>query len=232
MAKLIDHTGKIFHDWKVLSYVGRKNSGRPLWECKCICGIKKEVIADNLVRGLSKGCGCTKSDKLRESKITHGMSDTDEYNIWLGIKNRCTLPTCSSYNKYGGAGVTLCNRWLTSFENFYIDMGRRPSKKHTVERIDCYKGYSPDNCVWVHQKLQSRNKKVRIDNKTGVTGVVEEEGRYKAKWKDLSGIQKSKSFSINKYGKEEAFLLACEAREDAIKELNKQGAGYSDNHGK
>lgn len=83
----------------------------------------------------------------------------------------------------------------------------------------------------VPQKMNSRNKRKSVHNLSGVTGVSVVDGHCKASWKDLDGASCGKSFSVNKYGEEEAFRLACQAREEAIKRLNEQGAGYTETHG-
>lgn len=165
------------------------------------------------------------------------MTESVEYETWCRIKYRCYNKKSKDYNDYGGRGIEMCDEWKNSFENFYKDMGKRPSKNHSIERLDVNKGYSSDNCLWITNDKQARNKTKLSTNTTGVTGVHKHHKngvlcRYTADWRELDGTRRSKSFSINKYGKEEAFRLACETRENAIKELNEQGAGYSENHGK
>ena len=167
----------------------------------------------------------------------HGKSRTPVYNCWASMIARCYNTSLPEYKYWGGRGIRVCDRWKESFINFYEDMGERPSLKHSLERMNVDKDYTPDNCKWATIEEQARNKRKQTNNTSGVTGVYEDyrDGkldRYKAEWRDLSGKTRAKSFSINKYGKEEAFRLACEAREAAIKELNEQGAGYSENHGK
>lgn len=82
-----------------------------------------------------------------------------EYAIWNGIINRCTNPANGNFADYGGRGITVCDRWRQDFANFYADMGSRPSRKHSVDRIDNDKGYSPDNCRWATPVEQARNKR-------------------------------------------------------------------------
>jgi hypothetical protein len=83
-----------------------------------------------------------------------------EYGVWAKMRSRCEKPTDRSYVNYGGRGLAVCERWQ-KFENFYADMGPRPSKDHTLERVDNYKGYTPDNCVWATRDVQAKNRRPR-----------------------------------------------------------------------
>lgn len=80
-----------------------------------------------------------------------------EYNIWEGIVQRCCNEKCDAWDKYGGRGITICDRWRNSSDAFLEDMGPRPSKFHSVDRIDVNGNYEPSNCRWATQKEQMRN---------------------------------------------------------------------------
>lgn len=80
-----------------------------------------------------------------------------EYRIWANIVQRCTNPKRREYHRYGGRGITLCQEWRKSFATFLAHIGERPSKKHSIDRINNNKGYEPGNVRWATSKEQSRN---------------------------------------------------------------------------
>lgn len=149
----------------------RTSAGRALlfWRCKCDCGTKLWVCSGELVRGGTTACGCMKGAKLR-----HGFArkkKLPEYITWILMKRRCYNNNCADYPFYGGIGIRVCNRWLNSFENFLADMGRRPSREYSIDRIDNAKGYYPGNCRWATATEQARNRK-RSHLTNEIEGVV------------------------------------------------------------
>ncbi len=129
----------------------RGNKNEIYWECKCDCGNTKPIRANSLITQSSLSCGCVKYKK-------HGLYNTTEYYIWQHLRNRCNNPKDARYNRYGGRGIKVCPSWNSSFESFYADMGPRPSRKHSIERIDNDGDYEPSNCRWDTIKNQSRNR--------------------------------------------------------------------------
>lgn len=102
---------------------------------------------------------------------THGETiggTTKEYRAWQAMLTRVRNPKAIEYSKYGGRGISVCERWL-AFENFLTDMGRAPSPKHTVDRVDNDGNYEPGNCRWATYGEQRRNAShvvmVEIDGK-------------------------------------------------------------------
>jgi hypothetical protein len=91
------------------------------------------------------------------------------------MKTRGTNPNIPQAGDYSARGITVCGRWLGSFKAFYSDMGPCPSPRHTIERVENHKGYSPDNCRWATYKEQSLNKRNnRLVTLNGVTKHVRE----------------------------------------------------------
>jgi hypothetical protein len=114
------------------------------------------------------------------------MSETQEYSIWLGIIQRCCNPNQEGYKKYGGRGITICDRWLNSFEAFFADMGLRPSPEHSIDRFPDQGGpYSPGNCRWATRKQQANNMRTNV--------ILEYKGERHTltEWADIKGIPRS-----------------------------------------
>lgn len=80
-----------------------------------------------------------------------------EYGVWVSMKQRCSNKNTSNYHRYGGRGISVCDRWVESFDNFIADMGERPTGDHSIDRIDNDGDYNPDNCKWSTRLEQGRN---------------------------------------------------------------------------
>lgn len=158
MVKSIDRTGHVFGRWTALSRI----SGQRKWLCKCECGTVKTVSTSHLRQGKSKSCGCLDRELASARAKTHGMSGTAEHRTWMSMKDRCCRANAAHYECYGGRGITVCDRWLNSFESFYDDMGPKPSVHHSIDRIDVNGNYEPGNCRWATIKQQRRNRRTNI----------------------------------------------------------------------
>ena len=185
--KALDLAGHKYGLLTVVAYEGATNGPKPerLWSCACDCGNTKIVRQNNLRSGHTQSCGCHMRNQTRKANLKHGMVNTSTYTIWCLMKARCYQPSNISYGNYGAKGITVCDRWKDSFENFLADMGERPSKKHSIDRIDNLKGYSPDNCRWATSSEQNRNYSKNV--------VIEYKGRSQclADWADELGIERA-----------------------------------------
>lgn len=147
--------GERFGRLTVTAYSETKNQKR-FWICSCDCGTTKSVSTDQLRVGKYMSCGCLAAE--HRDQTTHGGSKTSEYNIWKGMKKRCENPRDHAYARYGGRGITVCERWQ-KFENFLEDMGQRPAGTSIDRFPDVDGSYQPSNCRWATQDEQQRNRR-------------------------------------------------------------------------
>jgi hypothetical protein len=130
---------------------------------RCTCG--KEFIAhrNNVDTGHTKSCGCLVKANARRLFKTHGdcvdRVKSAEFTAWINMNERCYNTRRSDYRNYGGRGISVCGPWRVSFKAFLLDMGRRTSAKHSLDRIDNDGNYTPLNCRWATSKQQNNNRR-------------------------------------------------------------------------
>lgn len=154
-----DIAGQKFNKLLVLEYVGIQNH-RAIWKCKCDCGTIKNFTGQDLRNKNTNSCGCYMIEQIKKANTKHkatlNKKPTGTYKSWSSMKARCYRKSCIEYERYGGRGIEVCERWKNSFENFLEDMGERP-ESYSLERKDPNKNYEPSNCCWIPFNQQARN---------------------------------------------------------------------------
>lgn len=186
--------------------IGNGKANHAHWLCNCSCGNTCIKMGEYLNEGSS--CGCWKSEKVSEARTTHGMTGSPTYRSWLKMKERCYLSSYVEQEYYQDKGVTVCDRWLNSFENFLEDMGERPEGT-SLDRVNVNGNYEPSNCRWADNTIQSYNREdINRKNASGRTGVIlNKNGSYKAQ------IGYYKTNIVLSYGTD--FNTACALRREA-----------------
>ncbi len=185
--RFIDLTGQKFGRWTVIELYSIATGSPTMWLCRCECGTKRPIQAGALSRGGSRSC-------RRCAMQRHRKVGTPEYFSWGGMLSRCRNTNSPSYPRYGGRGITACQRWIDSFEDFLEDMGTKPSLQHSIDRIDndgnyscghcpeCLRNGWPANCRWATRTQQARNSsRNRLLTHNGQTMCL-------AAWAKLFGI--------------------------------------------
>jgi len=167
--KVLDLIGQKFERLLVIQRVKNNKYGCSQWLCRCDCGKEKIILGNNLIRNITKSCGCLQKERATiGSKIhntIHGHAKNSQrsktYVAWHDMLQRCNNPKDEIYKYYGGRGIKVCNRWL-EFKNFLEDIGEIP-KNLSLDRIDNHGNYSLENCKLSTMKEQSRNKRSNVN---------------------------------------------------------------------
>lgn len=140
-----------------------------IWRCSCDCGSSVNVSAGHLRSGNTTSCGCYRKEVSTSVNTKHGQCRkrakivTKEYRAWTHMIGRCHTPTDRAYARYGGRGITVCDEWRSSFQAFFDHVGKAPSSRHTIDRVDNSGGYMPGNVRWATYSEQNRNRRPRSE---------------------------------------------------------------------
>lgn len=161
-ANTKDMTGQRFGALVVLDRAGRSPGRLALWCVQCDCGTVKVTDGHTLRSGRARSCGCRRGASLiqraKDARSRPGYTQVPEYRCWTAMVSRCHNPSDQAFGRYGGAGITVCKEWRESFAAFLGAMGPRPSRRHTLDRLDNAQCYGPGSVRWATDLEQQRNR--------------------------------------------------------------------------
>lgn len=172
-----------------LTFIGKqKKVGRTHFALfSCDCGSKCWANPSKVRSGHTQSCGCYQRQRTIDANRKHGNSSrnrkSDEYLIWMNMKTRCYNERYQLFHCYGGRGIRVCKKWKSDFRSFLTYVGKRPSKNHSIDRINNNGNYEPGNVRWATRKQQSRNRRCVL--KITIKGVT----RPLPRWSAISGIK-------------------------------------------
>ena len=198
MSRLNDLTGKRFGRLTVIERAENlPNRTNAMWHCVCDCGTEKNCRGAHLTREKILSCGCQGRENSIKAKLKHGDTQGEHsrlYGVWCNMKNRCYNKNVRSYENYGARGITVCDEWQNSFENFKawaIENGydyEKPSKYQQIERINNDGDYEPDNCTFATAKQQANNKRRRKEMSINQYTI---DGKYITTWPGCGFIERA-----------------------------------------
>jgi hypothetical protein len=152
-----DLTGKKFGKLTAVKYVGKLHITHSLREFKCDCGKTVVYRGSDVAQGHTTTCGCSRVGCQNARR--HGMSNSKEQDLYYNMIGRCHNPEHKNYPNYGAKGVSVCERWRNSIDDFFLDVGKAPSPKHSIDRgPNKYGNYEPGNFRWATMKEQQNNR--------------------------------------------------------------------------
>lgn len=189
MAAFRNLVGHVFGYFVVIQPNGWRtaNSGKrtSIWLCQCHCGktavYDASKIHSKTMYGGTPSCGCMKHKTMSDKLKKHGLRQRSEYRIWALILQRCNNKNNPAFDRYGGRGISVCERWH-KFTAFYADVGPRPTPKHSIDRINNNGNYEPGNVRWATAAEQANN------TRTSVVLTLGDRSMTASQWSLVVGI--------------------------------------------
>ena len=199
MSSIKDRTGEKIGRLTIIcrdkDFIGKNGAKRKMWKCKCDCGNVVSVRDDSLNGKHTLSCGCLHKERASEvgkkvggRKTKEGVSREPLYNTWYLMIYRCNNPKSKAYHNYGERGIEVCEEWDNGLEGYKKfkewALSNGYDGVNTLDRIDNNKGYAPDNCRWVTDAEQNRNKR----NNKWIT--YNGETHIEADWERILGFKR------------------------------------------
>lgn len=199
--------------------VSQSGNKKSRWICKCECGVIKEINQSHLKSGRIASCGCLSVEIVTERNTKHGLASrkdrASEYMAWCAMKARCSNPNLKFWYIYKDKDV--CPEWKNNFEQFYKDMGPKPSPNHSLDRFNGLLGYNAYNCRWATASEQAINQKTPKSNTSGYKHIVVKQNKKSTKYKVQIVREKNLRFTKTFSTIEEAII----ARDNWLKNYDK-----------
>lgn len=200
----------IGHERRPYTHPSGKTEQWPFMHVHCDCGGESWVRRSSLKDAYTLSCGCWMRQQMSDRASTHGEARhgmrSAEWLTWQSVRRRCYDTRCKEYASYGGRGIKVDDRWVNSYESFLADMGRKPSPKHSIDRINGSLGYSASNCRWATSKEQNRN---RSSNRNI---AFNGERKTLIEWSEQTGISRTVISSRLNKGWDVGLALSIPAR--------------------
>jgi hypothetical protein len=183
-VNFIDLTGQRFSRPTVIKHAGKDHRGEAVWECLCDHGGQGQptlapvpIRGSKLRTGHTRSCGCLQVDSITIHGHNKRGAKSSEYYSWSTMIDRCYNPNNPKYHLYGGRGITVCDHWRDSFENFLADMGPKPSLRLSIHRKNDG-NYEPSKCIWATQRIQMAETRINLNlTYNGQTKILSEWSR-------------------------------------------------------